>query len=317
METFHYIGRKILLGIPLLFGVTLISFTLMVYFGPDQTYSLIGKSATQADIDNIRHQLGYDLPFYQRYLKYLYEIATFDFGYSSSTNEAVNDIFSRTIPISIMVALPGFILGNLLGVLLGLFAAFYRGAWPDKLVMFFSVIGMSISFLIVIIGFQLVFCSSFGLDLFPVQGWYTGSFFQYLEYVTVPTMATVFVSLGYNTRFYRAVLVEEIQRDHVRTARAYGCPPFELMIKHVLVNSLVPIITRIIFTVPFVLIGGSLLIESFFGIPGIGGVTYDAITSGDLPVLKAVVSTATIIYVGVLVLTDILYKLVDPRISLT
>src|SRR5690606_27437463 len=126
-----------------------------------------------------------------------------------------------------------------------------------------------------------------------------------------------FVALGYNTRFYRAVLVEEMERDHVRTAKAFGCPPVKLLYKHVLQNSLVPILTRLIFTIPHVIIGGSLLIESFFSIPGIGGVTYDAITSGDLPVLKAVVSSSTILYVGVLILADILYRVVDPRISLT
>ena len=140
---------------------------------------------------------------------------------------------------------------------------------------------------------------------------------DYLKYVTVPTLSTMFVALGYNTRFYRAVFVEEMTRDHVRTARAYGCPPLRLLMKSVLKNSLIPIITRIIFTLPFIIIGGSILIESYFGIPGVGLVTFDAITSGDQPILKAVVVLTAIMYVVVLTLTDILYKVVDPRISLT
>lgn len=124
------------------------------------------------------------------------------------------------------------------------------------------------------------------------------------------------MALGYNTRFYRAVIVEESTRDHIRTAKAYGCSPSKLMFLHVLRNSLIPIITRVIFTIPFIIIGGSLLIESYFGIPGVGLVTYDAITTGDQPILKAVVAMTAIMYVIVLTMVDILYKAVDPRISI-
>lgn len=317
MSKANYLIRKLIYGVPLLFGVTLISFFLMVYFGPDQTYLLLGKNPTQADIDNIRHQLGYDLPIYIRYLNYLEEIISFDFGASSSTHESISSIFRRAIPVSIAVSVPGFLIGNIVGIVLALWAAAYRGCWQDKIIMMFSVTGMSISFLIVIIGFQIIFCSSNGLNWFPVQGWDVDSISSYFYYVTVPTISSSFVALGYNTRFYRAVLLEELNREHVRTARAYGCHPVRLYLKHVLMNSLLPILTRLIFTIPFVLIGGSLLIESFFGIPGMGGVTYNAITSGDLPILKAVVSVSAILYVLILTLTDLLYSVVDPRVSIS
>jgi peptide/nickel transport system permease protein len=296
--------------------VTLISFVLMVYFGPDKTYELLGKNPTQQQIDEIRHQLGYDQPFIARYGQYLKELGTLDFGHSDSTGERVTEILSKTIPISIYLALPGFILGNLIAILLSLVAAFNRSGFWDKFIMTNSVIGMSISLLIVTIGFQIIFCSTFFLGWFPVQGWDVTGFWSYLEYVTVPTMITVFVALGYNTRFYRAVFVEELTRDHVRTARAFGCPTWELLLKHVLRNSMIPIITRIIYTVPFVLIGGSLVVESYFGIPGVGLITYDAITSGDQPILKAVVALTAVFYVLVITVTDILYRMVDPRISL-
>ena len=288
----------------------------MVYFGPEQTYTLLGKNPTQEDLDNIRRQLGYDLPFIERYIQYLWEIFSFDFGYSASSNERVIDILAKTVTVSIMVSLPGFLLGNGMGVCLALFAANFRGLWQDKLVMFFSVAGMSVSLLIVIIAFQTIFCSSYGLNWFPVQGWEVQNAFDYLHYVTVPTLATSFVAVGYNTRFFRSVLVEEMESDHVRTMRAFGMHPIWILFFHVLKNSLIPILTRIIFTVPYVLIGGSILIESFFAIPGVGGITYDAITSGDLPIMKAVISISTLLYVGVLVLTDLLYRLVDPRVEL-
>jgi peptide/nickel transport system permease protein len=180
----------------------------------------------------------------------------------------------------------------------------------------FAAVGMSISFLIVIIGFQILLSSSEGLDLFPVRGWDTSTPLQYLRYVTVPTLATVFVALGYNTRFYRAVIVEEMTRDHVRTARAFGIPQAQLFYKNILKNSMVPIVTRVVFSIPLIVISGSLLLESYFGIPGIGYVTYDAIVTGDQPVLKAVVALTAVLFVVAQLLTDIAYRIVDPRVSL-
>ncbi len=316
MELLQYAIRKLVSGIPLILGVTFISFVLMVYFGPDKTYELLGKNPTQEQIEQVRHQLGYDRPFLVRYGDYLRELTTLDFGHSDSTGERVNGLLGRTIPISLALTAPGFVLGNLLGVLLALVAAYHRGGWIDKLIMGGAVVGMSISFLIAIIAFQLLFSSSYGLNMFPVRGWDVYSLSDYVRYVTVPTLATVFVALGYNTRFYRAVIVEEMTRDHVRTARAFGTPPWKLLYKNILKNSLIPIITRIMFSIPLVVISGSLLIESYFGIPGVGKVTYDAITTGDQPVLKAVVGLTAVLFVLTLLLTDILYKVVDPRVSL-
>jgi peptide/nickel transport system permease protein len=317
VEILQYSIRKLISGIPLVLGVTFISFVLMVYFGPDKTYELLGKNPTVEEIAEVRAQLGYDRPFFVRYAEYLRELATLDFGNSDSTGERVSSVLSRTIPISLALTAPGFVLGNVLGVLLALVAAFYRSSWVDKAIMGFAVIGMSISFLIVIIAFQIIFASSYGLDLFPVRGWSVNTFGDYVAHVAVPTLATVFVALGYNTRFYRSVIVEEMTRDHVRTAKAFGVPPTKLFYKNILKNSMIPIITRVVFSIPLVIISGSLLIESYFGIPGVGKVTYEAIISGDQPVLKAVVGLTAVLFVFAQLLTDILYRAVDPRVSLT
>lgn len=316
METLQYAVRKLVGGIPLILGVTFVSFLLMVYFGPDQTYELLGKNPTEEQIAEVRRELGYDRPFLVRYGEYLKELVTLDFGLSDSTGEPVSEMLGRSIPISLALITPGFILGNVLGILLALIAAYHRSGWIDKAIMGFSVVGMSVSFLIVIIGFQLLLSSSYGLNLFPVRGWEVNSLHDYVMYVTVPTLATVFVALGYNTRFYRAVLVEEMTRDHVRTARAFGIPPGKLLYKHILKNSAIPIITRIMFSIPLVIVSGSLLIESYFGIPGVGKVTFDAITTGDQPVLKAVVGLTAVLFVITLLATDIMYRAVDPRVSL-
>jgi len=316
METLQYAIRKLIAGIPLILGVTFITFLLMVYYGPDKTYDLLGKNPTQEQIQEMRHQLGYDRPFLVRYSQYLREVVTLDFGYSDSTGERVDIILKRTLPISLELIAPGFVLGNLLGIALALLAAYYRGRWIDKLIMGGSVVGMSISFLIVIIAGQVLLSSSYGLNLFPVRGWEVHGPASYLEYVTVPTLAVIFVSLGYNTRFYRAVIVEEMTRDYVRTARAYGAPPTTLLFKLVLKNSMIPIITRIMFSIPLAVVSGNLLLESYFGIPGVGKVTFDAITTGDQPLLKAVVGLTALLFVLVLLATDIMYKMIDPRVSL-
>ena len=316
MEMLQYTLRKLAAGIPLMLGVTFISFLLMVYFGPDQTYQLLGKNPTPEQIAEVRHQLGYDQPFVKRYADYLRELATLDFGFSNSTGEQVGTILKRTIPVSLALILPGFVIGNLLAIMLALVAANYRSGWIDKTIMGFSVVGMSISFLIVVIAFQIIFSSADGLGIFPVRGWNVTSLGTYLEYIAVPTMATVFVSLGYNTRFYRSVIVEEMTRDHVRTARAFGVPPAKLLYRNVLKNCMIPIITRIVFSIPLIVISGALIVESYFGIPGVGKVTFDAITTGDQPVLKAVVGLTALLFVLAQLVTDILYRAVDPRVSL-
>jgi peptide/nickel transport system permease protein len=330
METLKFALRKLLYSIPLLIGVTFISFLLMVYFGPDLTYTILGKNPTPEDVARIQHDLGYDRPFLMRYGLFLKEVVTLDFGTSLSSKEEVSAILEKSVPVSFLVALPAFILSNVLGILLALYAANHRGKKKDKIVMVFSAIGMSVSFLMVVIAFQIIFCTSYGLDRFPVQGWvpplpnYPDAtigenlyfyWYYYWSHVTVPTLASVFVALGYNTRFFRAVIVEELNKDYVRTARAYGVSNRKIMIKHVLKNAMIPISTRIIITIPFVIIAGNLVVEKFFGIPGVGLVTYDAITNGDLPIVKAVVTYTAILYVMALILTDIVYKMIDPRTS--
>ncbi|MGK2927306.1 MAG: ABC transporter permease [Lysobacterales bacterium] len=307
--------RKALHGLLLILGVTWFSFLLMVWFGPDQTYSLIGKNATPEQIAEVRHALGYDRPFLRRYADYLVELFTLDLGSSQSSGEPVSAMLARSVPVTLALMLPGFVLGNLLGVALGLAAAQRRGQWGDRLISGLSVTGMSISFLIIIIAFQVLLSTPYGLNIFPVRGWQVSDLASYLHYVAVPTFALVFVTLGYNTRFYRAVFVEESGRDHIRTARAFGASSATVMWKHVLKNSMVPVITRILFSIPLVVVSGSLLIESYFGIPGVGKITFEAITNGDQPVLKAVVGLTAVAFVFIQLAADLLYRLVDPRVG--
>ncbi len=310
-----YALRKLLHSLLLIVGVTWVSFVLMVWFGPDQTYNLLGKNASPEQIVEIRQQLGYDRPFLARYASYLRDLATLNLGASSSSGEPVSAILVRTLPVTLALLLPGFILGNALGIVLGLVAAWYQNRWPDRLITGLSVSGMSLSLLVMIIVLQVLLCTPYGLNLFPARGWQVSGAGSYLYYVTVPTLALVLISVGYNARFLRAVFVEESRKDHIRTARAYGASPLQLMGRHVLRNSLVPLITRVLFSIPLILISGSLLLETYFGIPGVGKVTFDAITNGDQPVLKAIVALTAILFVLVQGLADFLYRLADPRVA--
>ncbi len=309
----RYLLQRLFHGALLLLGVTLLSFTLMVQFGPDTAFELAGKNTTEAQLEELRRSLGHDRPFLERYARWLGELARGDLGASDSNGEPVDRLIGRALPVTLALVLPGFLLGNVLGLLLGMLAAWYRqGAW-DRLVLGGSVAGLSLSFLVVIIALQVLLCTPYGLDLFPTRGWRVDGIGSYLLYVTVPTLALVIVTLGYNTRFYRAVMVEELARDPVRTARAFGASGREVMFTHVLRNGAVPVLTRLLYSIPLVLVSGSLLLETYFGIPGVGKVAFDAITSGDQPVLLAVVTLTAVMFVAVQLLTDAACRLADPR----
>jgi len=311
-----YIARRLLAGIPLLLGVSLVAFLLMVYFGTDAVYSQIGHSATPQQIEELRRSLGHDQPVVLRYFDYLRQLATLDFGRSDSSGEPVAKLLARTVPVSIRLVLPGFVLGNLFGLGLALLCLRHRGSLLDRLIVGGATLGMSLSFVIVIVGLQALLGSSAGLDLLPVRGWDDSSWMAYLNHVAVPTLALIVVTLGYNTRFYRAVLLAEADAPHVRTARAYGAGEWTVLLRQVLRNALLPIVTRLVFSVPMIAISGSLLIESYFGIPGVGKATFDAITSGDQPVLKAVVGLSAVLFVLMQIAADVLCRLADPRVQL-
>lgn len=307
--------RLVATGLPLLLGVTFLSFLLMVYFGPDQTHALVGKNPTPEQIAEVREQLGYDRPFAIRYVEYLREIATLDLGHSHASGESVRGLLGRTLPNSLALLLPPFLLGHVLSIGLALFAVRFRGRWPDRLVIAGSVVLMSLSYVIVIIGLQTLLSSERGLGWFPVRGWSMADPIAFLRHATVPALCVMTVTLGYSTRFYRAVFAEAIGEPHVLAARAFGAPPAAVLWHHVLRPSLGPVITQVLYSAPLVVVGGGLLIESFFGIPGAGRATFDAIVNGDQPVLKAVVVLTAVLFLVARLLAETLHELADPRVS--
>ncbi|MBX3183504.1 MAG: ABC transporter permease [Polyangiaceae bacterium] len=309
---FAYVVRRLLGGIPIILGVTLITFLLLNVVGGDPALQMAGKSATEADIQALRAEYGLDKPLFYQYLDYLKQVVTLDFGRSFKTKEPVADMIRAQVGPSLSLTLPALIATSILAVSIGLIAASFRQRVLDRGLMALSVMGMSISFLVYIVVGQ--YALAFQLRAFQIHG-YDSDLVGRWQYLILPIIVLVVVGLGYDTRFYRSVLVEEITRDHVTTAIAKGAAPVRVLTRHVLRNALIPIITRIMISLPF-LVTGSLLLESFFGIPGLGAQLLDAIDSADFPVIRALTLLISVLFVVTTVLNDVLYAVVDPRVRL-
>lgn len=307
----RYLLRRLLGAVPLLIGVTLVSFTLTVHFGPDPAWEQLGRNPTAEQIEQVRHTLSQDRAFPLRYAEYLMNLVRLDLGHTYASGEPVVEVLARTAPISVLLLAPGFGLGIVLALILALTAAWHPHGRLDRTCDIVSAVGMSLSLVIIIIALQATF--GVWLEWFPVRGWRTDDPIAYLQHVAVPTVALVLANLGYNLRFFRAVFRDVLNDPPVRTARAYGFRNRHIATGYVLRAAAPPILTRILVTVPLIVISGSLIIESHFGIPGIGKVTWNAVMSGDQPVLMAVVSLSSILFVLALTATDLLTSLFDPR----
>lgn len=307
----RYVLHRLLGILPLLLGVTLVSFTLTVHFGPDPAWEQLGRNPTPTQIEQVRAALGQDTNFLLRYGDYLARIARLEFGPAFATGEPVGELLARTAPVTLSLLTPGFILGIALALILALAAAWHPRSRLDRFCDLASAGSMSLSLVIIVIGLQAVL--GVWLDWFPVRGWRSDGPMTYLQHVTVPTLALIAANLGYNLRFFRAVFRDVLADAPVRTARAYGMPARRIATGYVLRAAAPPILTRVLVAIPLLLISGSLIIESHFGIPGMGRATWDAILSGDQPVLMAVVSLSSIVFVLALAATDLLTALLDPR----
>lgn len=307
----RFLARRLFSAVPLLLGVTLISFTLTVHFGPDPAWEQLGRNPTPEQIEQVRHTLGQDRPFPLRYAGYLMRLAQLELGASYASGEPVIDILLRTVPVSLLLLAPGFMLGIMLALILALAAAWRSRGRLDRFCDLASATGMSLSLVIIVIALQAVF--GVWLDWFPVRGWRVDGPIDYLEHVAVPTMALIAANMGYNLRFFRAVFRNALADPPVLTARAYGFEARRIATGYVLRAAAPTILTRVLVAIPLIVISGSLIIESHFGIPGVGLATWNAVMSGDQPVLMAVVSFSSILFVLALTATDLLTGLLDPR----
>jgi peptide/nickel transport system permease protein len=240
------------------------------------------------------------------------QVFTFDFGRSWSTNELVSHIILTRVGPTLTIMLPVVFITSGLAVLFAVLVAYVRGTLTDRMVMIVCTVAMSVSFLVYIIVFQWLF--GFILGWFPVQGW-SESFWKNLGYYApLPIMLAVFVGLAPELRLYRSFFLDEIHQEYVRTARAKGLPENRVMLKHVMRNALIPILTNVGIALPGVFVG-SFLLEVFFSIPGLGREVVTAVNRSDFPVIKAVTVYLAIITMVINLLVDVMYKFVDPRVT--
>lgn len=311
MSNFSYIFKRLLYVIPVLLGVCLLILVLFS-LGPDPALITLGKHATVEQIQELRQEWGLHLPYWQQYLNLVKTAFTFDFGYSIKTHQQISDMLKQGAIPSLTVSVPAFVLSFIVSISISLFVAFFRGKWQDKSVVFICVLLMSISSLAYILFAQYYF--AFKLGWFEISGYEEG-FPNFIPYVALPVVIWLVLGVGRDVRFYRTVILDEIYQDYVRTARAKGLSEIKIMFKHVLKNAMVPILTYVVIQLPFLILG-ALLLESFFSIPGLGGLTMNAINTTDFPVIRAIVILSSILTIVFNTLTDFLYTVVDPRVRL-
>jgi peptide/nickel transport system permease protein len=299
--------------IPTLFGVVLLVFLLFKGFGSDPAEVLGGLNATTAQVDAIRQQLGLNEPLWVQFGIFLKQIVTFDWGRSWATNEAVGHLFATRLPATLTVMTPILVLDTLLAIPFAMGVAYLRGSLTDRAIMVATTVALSISFLVYVIVGQYLF--AFQLGLFPVQGWSDSVWTNLRVYAPLPVLLAVAVSLAPTTRLYRSFFLDEIGHDYVRTARAKGLTERTVLLKHVLRNAMIPILTNVAVSLPGIFVG-AFLIEVFFSIPGLGREVLLAVNRSDYPVIQAFAVYIAVITMLVNLVTDVLYTLVDPRVVL-
>ena len=308
-----YLVRRLWQMIPTILGVILLIFFLFNWVGGDPAYILAGKMSSPEQIENIRKQLGVDQPYYVQLWIFIKQILTFDYGASWSTGEPVSQIILTRLGPSLTLLIPLTILQTVISIILALAVASVRGSLTDRMVMMLCTIGMSISILVYIILFQYVL--AYQLSWFPVQGW-SDQFSQNLfQYSLLPILIMLVVSIAPTLRLYRSFVLDEINQDYVRTARAKGVGESRVLSVHVLRNASIPIVTEVMASLPALLIG-AFLIERFFGIPGIGREIIIAVERSDFPVIKAITVYIAVVTMIFNLIADLIYKLLDPRVQL-
>jgi peptide/nickel transport system permease protein len=308
-----YLIRRLWQMVPTLLGVVLLVFALFRFFGGDPAEILGGLNATSEQIDAIRRQLGLNEPWWVQFGIFVQQVVSFDWGKSWATNEPVAQLFATRLPATLTVMLPILVLETLLAIPFALFVAHRRGSLTDRVIMVATTLALSISFLVYIIVGQYVF--GFQLGWFPVQGWSDSLWTNLTVYAPLPVLLALLVSLAPQTRLYRSFFLDEIGQDYVRTARAKGLNEPAVMLRHVLRNAMIPILTHLGLSLPGVFVG-SFLIEVFFSIPGLGRESLLAVNRSDYPVIQAVTLYVAVLTMVINLLTDLLYKWVDPRVVL-
>jgi peptide/nickel transport system permease protein len=317
-----FVLRRSAYGVATVLGVLAFLFALFFLYATPEDMALraLGEKAPPQALEQWIVNHGYDRPLFWNdeslgdtlLVDHFHRMLTLDFGRSDADGVPVMRRLREGIGPSLSLTIPLFFLGLLLSVALSLFVATFRETYIDRAGVALCVLAMSVSILLYIIGGQ--FLIGRILKWFPVSG-FDASPEVVGRFLVLPVLVGIFASFGEQVRFYRTVFVEEVSRDYVRTARAKGCGDGRVMWRHVLRNAMIPILTRVVLAIPF-LFTGSILLESFFGIPGLGSMTVDAIHANDFATLRVMVFLGSVLFVIGQILTDICYGLADPRVRL-
>lgn len=328
---FAYIVRRLLYAIPILIGVNLITFFLFNFINDpiSQARKELGKAAKTENVNLWLKRNGYqqkdgtprpyylnttaasqnlltDTVFFDKSVRKLY----FDFGKSNRQIDITREIWTRA-PASLMVNIPSLILGIAFSLTLAMIVAYLRGSFLDTYGVFLCVVAMSISIMFYIIGGQYLFAKI--LELYPISGYQPG--LNASKFVIMPVMVGFLGGLGGSIRFYRTIFLEEMNKEYVRTARAKGLTDAQVLYRHVLPNSLIPLVTGLVVELPTLFIG-SLVLENFFAIPGLGSYIVQGIQENDTNIVYSMTYLGAVLFIVSLLLTDIVYTIVDPRIRL-
>ncbi|MFK7967396.1 MAG: ABC transporter permease [Burkholderiaceae bacterium] len=308
-----YLIRRILETIPVMLIVAVLVF-MMLRLAPGDPASIIaGDAATSADIAQIRESLGLDEPIVKQFFIWMGNMATGDFGESFAYKRTVDSLVLERIEPTLALATLTIIMACVIAVPLGTLAAYRQGSWTDRLVMGMSVVGFSVP--VFVIGYILIYVFSVKLGWFPVQGYQRISegFGGFIHRLILPATALSVIFIALIARMTRTSVMEVLNEDYVRTARAKGLSEFRVLVQHALRNAAVPIVTVIGIAIA-VLIGGVVVTESVFAIPGLGSLTVDAVLSRDYPTVQAVILLFSFAYVLINLAIDLIYTIVDPRI---
>ncbi|MCW8086058.1 ABC transporter permease [Sabulicella glaciei] len=308
-----YIVRRILATIPVMAVVALFVFSLLYLAPGDPAAVIAGDQATPEDVERIRASLGLDRPYLVRFGEWVWNIARGDLGISIFTNLPVSTMIAQRVEPTLSLCLVTLLLAISVAVPLGVVAAWKQGTLIDRAVMGFAVLGFSVP--VFVVGYLLAYVFALELDWFPVQGYtpFSEGFLPWIENLVLPAIALGAVYIALIARITRATMLEVLSQDYIRTARAKGANQASILFLHALKNAAVPIVTVVGIGLAL-LIGGAVVTESVFAIPGLGRLTVDAILRRDYPVIQGVVLLFSFVYVLVNLLIDLLYTLFDPRI---
>ncbi|MCR0985488.1 ABC transporter permease [Roseomonas populi] len=310
---FAYALRRVVATIPVMAIVALFVFSLLYISPGDPAAVIAGDQATPADVERIRQSLGLDRPYLVRFGDWAWHIIQGDLGVSIFTNLPVSTMIAQRIEPTLSLMVITLILAVSIAVPMGVVAAWKQGTWIDRAVMGFAVLGFSVP--VFVVGYLLAYIFALELDWLPVQGYtpFARGVWPWFQNLILPAIALGGVYIALIARITRATMLEVLQQDYIRTARAKGVGQKGILFLHALKNAAVPIVTVVGIGVAL-LIGGAVVTESVFAIPGLGRLTVDAILRRDYPVIQGVILLFSFVYVLVNLLIDLLYTLFDPRI---